>query len=314
VVAVRDPRARTGLTLVGLRRTDGEVAWESPWNGMTRYVGMRTDGQRVVAATLSPQGGLSLRCVDATTGKLAWDAAPAEVGVFQGPWLMSDGVIVACGVDGSRVAVDVETGRTLWSSSSGVGLWAKARPVAMDGHRVLYNYEDGYVCVDVRTGELQWQAKVAGPAAGQPEQAWPERVILTDELVIVPTCDGAMALRLSDGAIRWRVAVPVRLPEDMAAVTLAGEVVVVYDRHGRRGLLHLVDIRTGKLLQLLDVGEASEAQDAATPGRQGSSSICVWAIPGGLSVQLGDEMLTVTPKPDSEEGETPLAALGNRNY
>jgi outer membrane protein assembly factor BamB len=314
-VVVRDPRTRTSLTVLGLRRTDGEVGWESPWNGVTRYVGMRSDGQRVVAASLSAQGGLVLRCLDATTGKLVWDAAPTEVGVFQGPWLMGHGVIVACGTEGTRVAVDVETGRTLWSSSPGVGVWAKARPVALDAHRVLYAYEEGYVALDLRTGAFQWQAKVLGPADGQPDLSWPERVALTDDLMIVPACDGAMALRLSDGAIRWRVTVPVRLAEDMAAVTLAGEVAVVYDRHARRGLLHLVDVRTGKLVHLLDVGEASDQQDASQAGRQnGNSGIRVWPIPGGLAVQLGDEMLTVTPKSPLAEGGPPLAAAGGRDY
>lgn len=285
VLAVRDARVRNTLTMVGLNRSSGEAAWQLAWPGGARFLGLRTDGGNVVVAALTPQGGVSIRCFAADVGKPLWEQPLKDTASLQGTWLLEGGMVLAGGRDGSRMALEAATGRPKWSSAGAMGFWAEAQTVAADGRRVIYACKDGYVSLASATGAFQWQAKVPGLSGEEGSARLPERVVLTEELLIAPTPDGAMAVRVSDGALQWRLALPVRAATNTYSVVLSNDLVVVYDRHGKQGLLHLVDVRTGKLSGRLDVGEvASELV------------IRVETIPGGLSVQLGNEMVTVTPR------------------
>lgn len=158
----------------------GVPLWEQTIDGMFRDSygnGPRctptVDGNRLYVLT----GNGTLACLDATSGQIVWrKSLTSEFGGKVPTWGYSesplvDGNKVICQPGGSQciVALDKETGKKIWSSSglSDSDSYTSLISRSMKNHHggvvivngKAYGYEDGegWVCQDVKTGEVHWR-------------------------------------------------------------------------------------------------------------------------------------------------------------
>ncbi len=122
-------------------------------------------------------------CYDAKTGRKIWTRAMREFGGSPHGWGYSESVliqgrlaIVTPGRQNCIVALDKETGRTVWMSKGfdGEAHYGSLTPFTFEGVPLLVaGTGGGLVCVDARTGEVQWSNDFcAGNTANCPTPAY----------------------------------------------------------------------------------------------------------------------------------------------
>jgi polyvinyl alcohol dehydrogenase (cytochrome) len=113
----------------------GAVAWKTNTGPGGTAGGLQwgsaVDGKRVYTANANsnakpfPEGSTDTRgiwsALDATTGRILWQARPSHGGGTSGPATTANGVVFGCALDpdGYMYALDAASGRELWSFASG---------------------------------------------------------------------------------------------------------------------------------------------------------------------------------------------------
>jgi len=165
------------------------------------------------------EGDEILRCLDADTGEEIWrQAKPARpvsgaAGGFPGPRstpAVTEGKVVAIGVEGVLTCYDAENGTELWSVTSyrnNVPRFStSSSPLIVDGRCIaqLGGARGGGVMAayDLATGEEVWKySSEAGPAYGSPILVPIGEV----QAIVAPTDDKLVALNAADGKPLWEI-------------------------------------------------------------------------------------------------------------
>jgi outer membrane protein assembly factor BamB len=162
-----------------------------------------------------------IRCLDAATGKEVWAdkyASPPASGPasrFPGPRsspAVLDGKVVTLGVVGIVSCLDAATGKVLWRKDDYQGLapqfFASSSPLLVDGMCLAQvggggrgRSSGGMIAYDLSTGEKKWEWKGDAPAYGSPMLM----DVSGERVVVMPTANKMVALRVSDGRERWGV-------------------------------------------------------------------------------------------------------------
>jgi len=173
----------TGAHLLALDKKSGETAWK--WEEPKWKPGKRTDGvgdregEGVIGSFSTPiivEAGdrdelvmsfpMELKGFDPETGKKLWTASGLNPLVYTSPVVGDDIVVAMGGYRGNSVGVktggdgDVTESHRLWHEvrhNGGIG-----SGVVNDGH-LFYQDSGGIVnCLDLKTGEMKWEARLPG--------------------------------------------------------------------------------------------------------------------------------------------------------
>lgn len=143
----------------------------------------------------SAVGGPSLVALDTQTGSERWrtDLGPGFLRVPSGRFPGDEVAVVVVAVDGDNsdiVGLDPATGQTLWTASGTNGGYATDADVVVGGWSTTEAF-------DRATGEPRWSVAQQG-GYGNP--------VIADDLVVISTDSGAVALDLETGGEEWRTA------------------------------------------------------------------------------------------------------------
>jgi len=189
--------------LGGIKRAALDLAWSSGFAIVTRHDTMEV--------------------FDLRTGAKRWDTGALSIAAASG-WLPSPGADTAILVLGNTaqsptalLAVDLASGKVRWRqdsaftappkvfATSGISylLGHQSPMVASDTSFVLYISTDGPIALDLRTGQVLWRGTaLRGAKLPLPEDGY-ARIVNRRGLFYLPSGNGVLALRGSDGAAGW---------------------------------------------------------------------------------------------------------------
>jgi outer membrane protein assembly factor BamB len=157
------------------------------------------------------------RCLDASSGEERWSDSYPEEGTsggargFPGPRcspVVTDGKVVALGVQGKLTCYDATSGEMLWRRDDFPGsvpqFNTSSSPIVVDGLCIaeLGGSEDGsIVAYDLNTGEERWRWAGDGPSYGSP--------VLMDvagmNVVLAPVEEHLVGINAADGELVWQI-------------------------------------------------------------------------------------------------------------
>lgn len=290
-------QARTGIFLTALDADTGAELWRArvdwPWQPGGAYPGPYASptwhAGRVYYAT--PTGRVG--CVDAADGGSVWEVdvrarfgtRGTEFGFASTPLVEDGRVVLPVGGPGaSVVALSAADGATLWAVGNDPASYCPARPVTVDGRRLVVGFLQNAVALhDPATGERVWRARLSN--SYDEHAAWP----LFDGrhlLVASPFRAGSQLYRLAatDAGV---TAAPVwagrQFSNDVCSSLLLGGAVYGFDLHQAqasthrpgRGLFKCLDLVTGR------VRWETEAVGQATP-LAADGKLILWEETGTL--------------------------------
>ena len=162
-------------TLVCLDRSTGEVKWKFEGDDDLLPVFCTptvSDGRVYCGEGLHTDKDCRLFCVDAATGKPAWDKPFQTKSHTEGAPAVANGKLFFPAGDDGLFAVDAKTGAKLWQFPGGKdkGIHIDAAP-AVSGNRVFVGsglYSFVAVCLDAKSGEEKWRTDLKLRAFGAP--------------------------------------------------------------------------------------------------------------------------------------------------
>jgi outer membrane protein assembly factor BamB len=204
-----------GATLTALRADDGEILW----NREGALTGSLTAGEGgVVFAADSGQ----IAAFDLGSGTTRWTHG-----------LIGSGN-VAIAASETLVCAEILAYVECWAPSTADPVWSRptefAHWLVIAGDRVIVGAPSGWTALDGATGAQLWHADVV---------TFDAPVRAGDHLYACPSGE-CLALRISDGQVAWRVAVPGQYPP-----ATDGEVVYVVAGEIGRSELYVLDAGTG---------------------------------------------------------------------
>ncbi len=290
-------QTNTGMFLIALDADTGAEAWrvrvDWPWQPGGMYPGPYAaptwhDG-RVYYAT--PTGKVG--CVAAADGRAVWDVdvkarfggRGTEFGFASTPLVEDGRVILPVGGEGaSVVALSVADGSTLWAAGDDPASYCPARPITLDGHRLVAGFlRNALVLHDPTTGKRVWRERLSG--SYDEHAAWP----LFDGrhlFVASPFQAGSQVFRLtaSDAGVSGTTVWSGRqLSNDVCSSVLHGGSIYGFDLHQAqasthrpsRGAFKCLDFLTGKVRWEADA--VGQATPLAADGK-----LVLWAETGML--------------------------------
>ena len=210
--------------LYRLDPTTGKATWDKPFCADAGfYSDVAAWGGLVFASSTIDK----LYAIEATSGTFRWEAHRERPRLLSSEGVASPVVhgnrVLAGFSDGMLLALDAATGNTVWEFDLSRDIRGASdvdsTPVVVDGIVYTSAFGEGPAAIRMSSGELVWRASEFGAS----------RPIVSGDSLITGTADGmVVAMRLSDGAVRWRT----RLATTAAAspVLVAGAVVVGGDR------------------------------------------------------------------------------------
>jgi outer membrane protein assembly factor BamB len=179
--------------LVGLRETDGSIAWRQPLTERLSVAAVWDHGWLI---TVSESGMVGAR--RAADGMLVWEQgldSPASAP----PALAADRVYVAT-VDERVVALQVKTGVPVWSTSLG-GI---PHAIVARDDRVYVGAADNFLyCLRAGQGQVDWRWRTGGDLVGLPH--------VDDRRVYFTSLDNILrGLDRRSGGQRWLRPLPLR--------------------------------------------------------------------------------------------------------
>ena len=275
-----------------LNRDSGEVLWKfGDDEGMLPAFCTPTlhDGKLFCGEGLHSDKNCRIFCIDAATGKPAWEKPFQTASHTEGaPAVVNGKVFFPAGDDG-LYAADAKTGTQLWQFPGGKerGIHIDAAP-AVDGNRVFAGsglYSFVAVCLDTETGNENWRTDLKLRSFGAP-------IVLgkhvyygvgTGNMVLdtfayeeeggmkeTEPAGAVVCLDIENGKEAWRYDLP-----RSVHTGLAGDAFSVYATC-RDGFVHAVDRKTGKLRWKTGIGGAITAAPAVATA--GGMPVAVYAV------------------------------------
>ena len=210
-------------------------------------------------------GATELHAVDRDSGRAVWRRSlrpEDEEGLdgIRGGLAHAGGRLVVTTGYGEVIALDAADGAELWRRS--LPAPAHAAPVIEAGRVALISRDDRLLALDVRTGDLLWEARGAGAETVYLEAPAPA---VQDGIVVVPFASGELgAYSLAGGESLWRRILasgeadsPLALFRDLTSdPVIGGDLVFAGTRHGEFGAFSW---QTGDVVWRLPVGSPAPA-------------------------------------------------------
>jgi outer membrane protein assembly factor BamB len=161
---VRGSLARTGAAPGTKSPNSGGINWQHKQGSEAFFASPAVVGNRVFVSVADMAAfGQSGRiyAFDADTGRIAWTGAPDKYEpTFSSPVVSGNYVVCGEGLHWAKnariVCLDLVTGKTVWTVRTKSHV--ECAPV-IDGGRVFIGAgDDGYYCVDLKTGKELWHA------------------------------------------------------------------------------------------------------------------------------------------------------------
>ena len=204
-------------TLTALRAVDGEVLW-------SRSVPFDRSLTAGDDARFFASDGSNIAAFDLATGATRWTRE----------LIGSGNVVIAASED--LVCAEILAFVECWEPSTGDPVWSAptdfANWFAIVGDRVILGAESGWTALDGETGAVLWQTAVMtlnSPA-----------VVERGHSVFGCSSTECLAVRMSDGEIAWRTAIP-----DPASPATDGESVYVVSWLDDMSSVYVLDVVTG---------------------------------------------------------------------
>jgi outer membrane protein assembly factor BamB len=171
-------------------RQQPRLAYRLELNGEIR-ASLAATGSSVVFATRNGR----VIAIDPSDGRTLWKAATLAIR-GSGPAIGDDALFVAeIGRTGRLIALELDSGRERWTQK--IGPTSTSLNLTSQGLVVATTKELGGVAAfEQRTGERRWHRPLPG---------WLDSPTVADDLVIMATESGILAVGVDDGSDRWRV-------------------------------------------------------------------------------------------------------------
>jgi eukaryotic-like serine/threonine-protein kinase len=203
----------TDGTIYAVDLTSGTVRWRYHATGPVTSTAAVANG---VAYLQSDDG--TLHAVGIRDGQMRWtraDGTPLPLGwghengdYFTSSPVVTDGLVIVGGRDGSLVARDLASGQERWRYQATCEIWGSP---AVEGGVVVVGDQCGSVhAVAVGTGRLRWRFRTVGDTLASASFGFDRRTIqsspaIWESTVLVGARDGFLyAIDLTTGRERWR--------------------------------------------------------------------------------------------------------------